>query len=291
MQLHLQMELAFDRGDDSPSFAKVTKRLRDAQVLPIGTANDNRILDTWMYEVEDLDGFPTSMAANSIAENMFAQVDEEGNGHVLFDEIIEHRCDGNQVKMQDAFSANTRGVKQRRPTTKGWEILVKWKDGSTTWIALKYMEESYPVQLVEYAVQNRISLEPVFALWAPYVLKKRNCILAKIKSKYWIRTHKYGIEIPKNVKRAKEIDEFNHNTIWWDAIMKEMKNVWPDFEEWEGTASDIHAAYQKVTCHMIFDVKMLDSDGIFKGKSRYVAGVHTTETPAALTYASVVSQY
>ena len=104
---YLQMELAFDRGDNGPSFAKVTKRLRDAQGLPIGTANDNPILDTRMYEVEYLDGFTTSMAANSIAENMFAQNDGEGNGHVLFDEIIEHRCDGNQVNMQDAFSTNT----------------------------------------------------------------------------------------------------------------------------------------------------------------------------------------
>ena len=41
---------------------------------------------------------------------------------------------------------------------------------------------------------------------------------------------------------------------------------------------------------MIFDVNMLDSDGIFRRKSRYVAGGNTTETPAALTYASVVSQ-
>ena len=136
----LQSELAFDRGDDGPSFAKVTKRLRDAQVPPIGTANDNPILDIRTYEVEYSDGFTTSMAANSITENMFAQVDEEVNCHVLFDEIVEHRCDENQVKMQDAFSTNTGGVKQRHPTTKGWEILVKWKDGSTIWIALKDMK-------------------------------------------------------------------------------------------------------------------------------------------------------
>ena len=95
------MELAFDRGDDSPSFAKVTKRLRDAQGLPIGTENYKPILDTCMYEVEYLDGFTTSMADNSIAENMFAQVDKEVNPRVLFDEIFI------QVKMQDAFSTNT----------------------------------------------------------------------------------------------------------------------------------------------------------------------------------------
>ena len=50
---YLQMELAFDCGDDSPYFAKVTKRLRDAQGLPIDTANDNPILDTWIFEVEN----------------------------------------------------------------------------------------------------------------------------------------------------------------------------------------------------------------------------------------------
>ena len=72
--------------------------------------------------------------------------------------------------------------------------------------------------------------------------------------------------------------------------MKEMKNIQPDFEEWEGTASEIDAAYQKVTCHMIFDVKMLDSDGLFIRKARYVASGHNTETPAALTYTSVVSR-
>ena len=72
------MELVFDRGEYGPSFDKLMNRLRDAKGLPIGTANDNPNLDTGMYEVEYLDGFTTSMAVNSIAENMFAQVDEEG---------------------------------------------------------------------------------------------------------------------------------------------------------------------------------------------------------------------
>ena len=44
--------------------------------------------------------------------------------------------------------------------------------------------------------------------------------------------------------------------------------------------------YQHILCHMIFDVKMED----FRCKARYVAGGHTPEAPATLTYASVVSQ-
>ena len=92
------------------------------------------------------------------------------------------------------------------------------------------------------------------------------------------------------MKREKEIDEFNQNTLWWDAIMKDMKSVRPAFEEWEGTAYNTDAAYQKVTCHMIFDVKMLDSEGIFRRKARYVAGGHTKETPSALICTYAVSR-
>ena len=38
---------------------------------------------------------------------------------------------------------------------------------------------------------------------------------------------------------------------------------------------------------MIFDIKMGEN---FRQKAKMVAGGHTTETPAALTYASVVSR-
>ena len=69
------MEVALPRDSEGPEFARVTKRLWDANGLPIGTANDNPILDTHMYEVEYADGNTASMAANTIAINMFAQLD------------------------------------------------------------------------------------------------------------------------------------------------------------------------------------------------------------------------
>jgi hypothetical protein len=43
--------------------------------------------------------------------------------------------------------------------------------------------------------------------------------------------------------------------------------------------------YQKIPCHMIFDIKMED----FQCKARLVAGRHMTKAPVAITYASVVS--
>jgi hypothetical protein len=227
------------------------------------------------------------MSANNIAQNLFAQVDEEGNRHVLFDEIIDHRTDGSEVKQQDAFIVNKKGNKRRVETTKGWELLIRWKDGSTTWVALKDLKEAYPVQVSEYAVLSRISQEPAYAWWVSYVLRKRNRIIAKTKSKYWLRTHKFGIRVPRTVEEAKRLDQENGDTLWWDAICQEMRNVRIAFEEWEGREEDIPPGYQKIKCHMIFDIKMGEN---FRRKARMVAGGHTTVTPAVLTYSSVVSR-
>jgi hypothetical protein len=238
--------------------------------------------------VEFQDGYKTSLAANAIAENLFAQIDDEGNRHVLFQEIIDHRVNGKQVLQQDAFITTRTGTKRRRETTIGWELLVQWKDQSTTWVTLKDMKEAYPVQSAEYAVQARIAEEPAFAWWAPHTLKKRNRIIARVKSKYWLRTHKFGIRIPKSVKEAREIDAENGNSYWWDAILKEMKNVRPAFEVWEGSEDSIPPGYQQIKCHLIFDVKMGEN---FRRKARFVAGGHTTEVPESLiTYSSVVSR-
>jgi hypothetical protein len=284
---YLNMEVAIPRDGDGPEFAKVTRRLRDKQ----GWAADwqgQQQSNPGHANVPGPDGHKASLAANAIAENMFAQVDDEGNRHVLFEEIVDHRTDGSEVKQQDAFITTRNGNKRRRETTKGWEILVQlWKDGSVTWVALKDMKNSYPVQLAEYATQRRIAGEPAFAWWIQYVLNKRNRIIGKLKAKYWIRTHKFGVRIPKSVAETKAFDEENGDTLWWDAIWKEMKNVRPAFEVWEKDISELPPGYQQITCHMIFDVKMGEN---FRRKVRFVADGHKTKTPAAMTYSSVVSR-
>ena len=143
------------------------------------------------------------------------------------------------------------------------------------------------MQLMEYAVQSRISKEPAFAWWIHHVIKKRNQIIAKIKSKYWTRTHKFGIKIPKTIEMARLYDTENGNTLWWDAILKEMSNVRLAFELFDGEQHEIPPGFQEVKCHMIFDIKMGEN---FRRKARMVAGGHTTETPTVCTYSSVVSR-
>ena len=45
--------------------------------------------------------------------------------------------------------------------------------------SVKNVKDAYPVQLSEYAVQNRISEQPDFVLWIKYVMKKRDHIVSK----------------------------------------------------------------------------------------------------------------
>jgi hypothetical protein len=48
--------------------------------------------------VEFADGQRTELAANVIAENMFAQCDSEGNQYLLLAGIVDHRKDNSAVE-------------------------------------------------------------------------------------------------------------------------------------------------------------------------------------------------
>ena len=97
--------------------------------------------------------------------------------------------------------------------------------------------------------------EPAFAWWLPYVVKKEKRILQKIKSKYWARTHKYRIRVPKSIKEAMEIDRENGNMLWMDAVRLEMQNVRIAFEEYDGDPNSL-VGYTQITGHIVFDVKL-----------------------------------
>jgi hypothetical protein len=86
---YLNMEIQLDRPGNGPKLARVTKRLRDHEGSPIGIAHPNNpTLDTGLYEVEYLDRHKAALSANTIAENLFAQVDDDGHRQILFDSIV-----------------------------------------------------------------------------------------------------------------------------------------------------------------------------------------------------------
>ena len=141
--------------------------------------------------------------------------------------------------------------------------------------------------MAEYAKAKGLEKEPPFIWWVGNVLRRRDIILKATKSnRYWMRTHKYGVELPHLIKWALAIDKKPRTTYWQQAIEKEMKNNRNAFEFDENdTVCD--KSYTKITTHMAFGVKL----GTLTRKARLCADGHKVPTlPKESTYSSVPSR-
>ncbi len=97
--------------------------------------------------------------------NKYSQVDDEGHNFSISD-IIGHERDD---------IAHTEGIHH---TTKGWQFLVSWRDGTTTYVPLWEMKNSYSIETANDAVNNKISNEQ---WWVPHIQRKRECMIGKLK--------------------------------------------------------------------------------------------------------------
>ena len=149
---------------------------------------------------------------------------------------------------------------------------------------MKDLKESHPVELADYARARNIDKKPAFAWWVPYTLRKRDVIISSMKARVRKVTHKYGIELPRDVGHALWLDQKNSNDFWAKSLEKEMTNVGIAFEILVDSET-APCGWAKQTGHIIFDVKM-----DFERKSRWVLDGHQTTDAIGSTYAGVVSR-
>jgi hypothetical protein len=130
---------------------KVIRRKHEIYGTLKGRANSNPMLDTSTYEIELPADCSGEYTANVIAENMYAQCDEEGNQFNLMVSIVDHKTDGHVIDRADRY-INHGSNTQIRNTTKGWHLCVEWKDGTTSGECLADLKESDPLEVDEYAL-------------------------------------------------------------------------------------------------------------------------------------------
>jgi hypothetical protein len=160
---------------------KVVQRKRELDGTVRGRSNDNSMLDTRTYEIEFPDGGSDNYTANVIAENMYAQCEIEGRQYNLMEGIVDQKNDVHAVEPADMYIKHGRNKKVKK-TTKGWNLCVEWKYGTTIWERLQDLKESNPVEVSEYASAKSFINTPDFVWWSPHVLKKRRIsIVAVIK--------------------------------------------------------------------------------------------------------------
>ena len=154
------------------------------------------MLDTTVHEVEFLDGSTHDYAANTLAEALYSQVDPDGNRWLLLKDITAHK--------KDAIAPTLEELQQQRRkyTTKGWSLCCLWANGSTSWEPLRNLKESNPLEVAKYADAKNLLNEPAFNWWAKHVLKRSRRVIKKVKTRYWQRTHKYGVRLPKSAVEA-----------------------------------------------------------------------------------------
>ena len=269
------------RGDRS-ELGRVTDRKRNSDGLYIGRKHRIPTLDSRVYVVEFPDGEQVDISYNTLAEHLFSQVDSEGNQYQIFKEIVNHRRGKGAVDKADQFT-HYQGKKSKKKTTAGWDLEVEWKDGSTSWLSLRELKNSNSVEVAQYAIDNRIDAEPAFDWWVHDVIRRKKRLI-KMSQSHRLRTgYKFGLRVPNTVEEALEIDKERGDTLWQDAINKEMTNVRIAFDIRSDNTPP--PGFQKIPHNIIFEIKM-----DFTRKARLVAGGHKTAPPTQLTYSSVVSR-
>lgn len=130
------------RGSLMPG--KVQKRLKDHEGNPIGVASDDALMDSRMYDVMFEDGSSDHVVANLISEGISNKLLLEGSEFILLEDISGHE-----------FVPDEKGALQ-------WRFYVLWKGGDASWVPLKLLRESYPVELADYLKAVGLDKDPSF---------------------------------------------------------------------------------------------------------------------------------
>jgi len=136
------------------------------------------------------------------------------------------------------------------------ELKIQLDSGETSWLPLSIVKRSNPNLYAGYALTKR-------GTWANTFRRQRrqlNCLCSNIFKTSTV-LYKYGFRLPRSSKEALEIDKSAGNTLWADAIHKEMCKIekFNVFKE----ASSIPAGYERLRCMLIFDIKL---DGTHKAR-------------------------
>lgn len=277
-------EVVLPKSGTEVCAGKVIGRVLDSKGYPVGEYNKDPILDSRVYEVMFPDGEVKQYSSNLIAEAIWTEADADGRRYQMMNEIRSHQKGPDALEVDEAYEYGSGVSKKYTRTTKGWKILVSWKDGQESWVPLKDMKDTYPIALAQYAIKAGIDKEAAFRWWLPHVIAKKDQIVASVNRRMVKRTHKFGIEVPSMVEDAYALDRVNNNTLWRDAIHKEMTNVKVAFQ-FLSDDENLPVGYSKLGVHLIFDVKM-----DMTRKARLVAEGHRTPNPIESTYAGVVSR-
>ena len=167
-----------------------------------------------------------------------------------------------------------------------YNVLVQWEDESQTYEPLKMMMEDDPITLAIYARKNNLLNTPGWKQLKRVATQEN--ILRRVQ-KAQSKSNKepkfqFGIQVPRGVKEALELDKKNGNSNWEDAMNEEIKSLL-EFDTFQDMGKIKYLdGYKNIIVHFVFAVKH-----DLRHKARLVAGGHLTDPDTEGTYSGVVS--
>jgi hypothetical protein len=226
--------------------------------------------------------------------------DELMRGNIKgYNEVLDHMQDkmdeaNNDISPEDKMWRFTKilahegPLKPHMPNYMGsdYNVLVQWEDGSKMFKPLKIIVQDDPITCAEYAQAHGLMEKRGWKRLKHVVRNKHRLERLSNYNKRFDNSprFKFGIQLPRSVKEAYELDKKNGNTKWADAITLQVAQQL-DYKTFKvmpkGTA--VPQGYKHIKLHFVFDVK---HDGCHK--ACLVAGGHLTDEPDDSVYSSVV---
>ena len=178
-----------------------------------------------------------------------------------------------------------------------YNVKVNWNNGDVTTEPLCVIADQYPVLCAGYGKKHNLLNQKGWKHLKRYVSTNKET--TRMMFKAILRQGrkppkvKFGHVIPRDYNEAMTMDKVNNNSLWQDAVAKEIEQLdeYSTFNDlgtatWDnkGKVTNAPAHHKKIRVHLVFDVK---HDG--RHKARLVADGHLTDDPDEDTYSGVVS--
>ena len=142
------------------------------------------------------------------------------------------------------------------------EVQVLWSNGEQTWEKAMAIKKDDLITLAKYAHNNDLVGQPGWKWAKSYkinleMIRSITCIFAT-RMKKNTPHYKFGVRVPHSVNEVMELDKANGNTLWAEAIQKEMDQLqeFGTFHTlYNGEKDRVPKDYTFIPMHTVFDVK------------------------------------
>ena len=149
------------------------------------------------------------------------------------------------------------------PEWKGslYNVLVQWEDGTETWEPLNLFCKDDPVTCANYAVEKDLLTTRGWTKLRRYAKSPPKKLARMTRQLNLARDNrgpkfKFGVEVPRDWRHARQLQEKAGHTKWTDAEGKELGQLY-DYETFidKGLTAPIPSGFRQIRVHFVYDVR------------------------------------